>query len=125
MKLILKYYLPGLKKASYLSNLNKKNIINTIVQEPDIHIVFKKKEYLYSFEEQIKKSTEVSGFLKEKVNLKKIKSYNEGKWWVQDFSSFFPLYNFDTNLLNKSNLDLCAHLEESPFRFFQKIKILF
>ena len=50
------------KKASYLSNLNKKNIIKTIVQEPDIHIVFKKKEYLYSFEEQIKKSTEVSGF---------------------------------------------------------------
>ena len=89
MKLISKYYLPGLKKTSYLSNLNKKNIINTIVQEPDIHIVFKKKEYLYSFEEQIKKSTEVSGFLKEKVNLKKIKSYNEGKLVGSGFLLFF------------------------------------
>ena len=23
-----------------------------------------------------------------------IKSYNEGKWWVQDFSSFFPLVSW-------------------------------
>ena len=38
------------------------------------------------------------------------------------FLLFFPLYNFDTNLLNKSNLDLCAAPGGKSFQVIFKNK---
>ena len=67
-----------------LKNFNK---------EPSIHIVFKDKDKLNNFEEELIRTTEVSGFLVKEKKITEIVSFKKGDWWVQDFSSFFPLQN--------------------------------
>ena len=97
-----------LKKTNNLSNEEKKHFIKNFHKEPDVHIVFKNAEMFKSFDEEIIKTTSISGFLidKQKISLKK--NFKEGNWWVQDFSSFFPLSNFLIEDKNKKILDTCA-----------------
>ena len=60
------------------------------------------------FDEGLVKTSNISGFLLNKRDIKNKKTFIRGDWWVQDFSSFFPLHNFKVG--NKSNkfLDTCA-----------------
>ena len=83
------------KKNDTLSLLEKKKFLNNFYKEPSIHIVFKNKEKLNSFDEDLIKTTEISGFLIDKKNILNKKSFVDGNWWVQDFSSFFPIHNFE------------------------------
>ena len=97
-----------LRETNNLSNLEKKHFIKNFHKEPDVHIVFKNTKMLKSFDEELIKTSSISGFLvnKEKINLKK--NFKEGNWWVQDFSSFFPLSNFFVEDKNIKILDACA-----------------
>ena len=62
----------------------------------------------------------MSGFLKKKKRVETIKSYKKGNWWVQDFSSSFPLNNVEINLQKKSCLDMCAAPGGKSFQILSK-----
>ncbi len=96
------------EKAVCLSSLEKKQFINYFYKEPDIHIVFKDKDKLDRFEDDIIKTSKISGFLLDKKNIQYKKSFLKGDWWVQDFSSFLPLHNFTTKNRDVKFLDACA-----------------
>lgn len=96
------------KTTKNLTYLQKENFISNFYKEPDIHIVFKNKFELKKFEEKILKSSENSGFLIENKRVDKIKSFKDGSWWVQDFSSSFPINNLKRFDNKKSYLDMCS-----------------
>ncbi len=91
-----------------LSKAEKENFIKTFYKEPNLHIVFKNSESLNNFEEELIKTSELSGFTKNKLKIKNLPSYKKGNWWVQDFSSFFPLSEVHKEKLFKKSIDLCA-----------------
>ena len=91
-----------------LSISEKRMFIKNFTKEPDIHIIFKNKNYLREFDEKIIKTSEISGFLINKEDIKSKKTFVKGNWWVQDFSSFFPLYNIEFKNKQGKFLDTCA-----------------
>ena len=95
------------KTHSFSSN-EKSKFIETFIKEPDLHIVFKSKKNLINFDEKLIKTSEISGFVLNKKKIEDIESYSDGTWWVQDFSSFFPLHNLEIKDTNKKFLDSCA-----------------
>ena len=97
-----------LKKTNNLSYEEKKHFVKNFHKEPDVHIIFKNTEMFKSFEEELVQTSSISGFLvnKQKISLKK--NFKEGNWWVQDFSSFFPISNFYIKDKNIKILDACA-----------------
>ena len=107
-------------KANYLSPTEKKIFINNLTQEPSLHIVFKDVKKLNNFKENIEKTSDISGFLVNKKDFTKMKSFIEGDWWVQDFSSFFPLYNLRMKSKNKKFLDACAAPGGKSFQLLSK-----
>ncbi len=100
-----------LEKSLFLKNFNK---------EPSLHIVFKNSQKLKKFEDNIFKTSDVSGFLITKQNIEEIKSFKKGDWWVQDFSSFFPLHNLQIKENNKKFLDACAAPGGKSFQILSK-----
>jgi len=95
------------KKTHSLSNIEKKQFLNYFYKEPDIHIVFKNETKLSTFKDNLIRTSKVSGFLLDKKDIQNKKSFIDGDWWVQDFSSFLPLHNFREKN-NKKFLDACA-----------------
>ena len=95
-------------RTNSLTDIQKKKFINNFIQEPSLHLVFKSKNKLENFEEKLIKTSDISGFLINKKNINEIKSFVNGDWWVQDFSSFYPLYNMKIKDKNKKFLDACA-----------------
>ena len=91
-----------------LTNNQKKIFLKNFFNEPDLHLVFKSEDHLSLFEKDIFKTSNKSGFLIKKCKVTDIPSYKKGHWWVQDFSSSFPLNNIEETMINKSNIDLCA-----------------
>ena len=75
-----------------------------------------------NFEEKLSKTSEISGFLVNKLKLENIHSYKKGNWWVQDFSSSFPLCNIEEKIINKSCLDMCAAPGGKSFQILSKNK---
>ncbi len=107
-------------ETSYLTYLEKKLFLENFNKEPSLHIVFKDQERLKIFEEKLIKTSELSGFLINKKNIKDIKSFSNGNWWVQDFSSFFPLYNLELKRSYKKFLDACASPGGKSFQLLSK-----
>ena len=107
-------------KSKSLTDSQKKNFLKNFNQEPSIHIVFKDEQKLKIFEETLIRTSEISGFLKERKNVVEIKSYEQGNWWVQDFSSFFPLQNLKVKEKNKKFLDTCAAPGGKSFQILSK-----
>ncbi len=107
------------KETNSLSDYEKKQFLNYFYKEPDIHIVFKDEEKLKKFEDNLIKTSKISGFLLDKENIQNKKSFINGDWWVQDFSSFLPLYNFRENK-NKKILDACAAPGGKSFQMLSK-----
>ncbi len=108
------------KKASFLSDYEKKQFLENFHMEPNIHIVFKDEERLKKFEAKLFKTSLISGFLLDEKNFQNRNSFIKGDWWVQDFSSFLPLYNFKE--INKSMvfLDACAAPGGKSFQILSK-----
>ena len=97
------------KEKAYSFSSNEKNkFIETFIKEPDLHIVFKSKKNLINFDEKLIKTSEISGFVLNKKKIEDLESFSDGTWWVQDFSSFFPLHNLEIKDINKKFLDSCA-----------------
>ena len=107
-------------KTISLSNYEKNKFLNNYFQEPDMHIAFKNKDSINNFEEKLIKTSDVSGFLKNKKNITDKKSFKRGDWWVQDFSSFFPLHNLQIKDHNKNILDACSAPGGKSFQLLSK-----
>ena len=108
------------KKTRYLSNYEKKQFLENFYKEPNIHIVFKNEEKLEEFENKLLKTSKVSGFLIDEKNFQDLDSFVNGDWWVQDFSSFLPIYNFEEINKNKVFLDTCAAPGGKSFQILSK-----
>ena len=62
------------RNRTKLFDINQKRLfINNFSKEPSIHLVFKDKDKLKNFEEELIKTTEISGFLVNKKNITNIK----------------------------------------------------
>ena len=108
------------KKTYYLSDYEKKNFLENFHKEPNIHIVFKDEEKLKEFESKLLKTSKISGFLIDEKNFQNLNSFINGDWWVQDFSSFLPIYNFEGINKNKVFLDACAAPGGKSFQILSK-----
>ena len=108
------------KETAFLSDNKKREFINNFYKEPDIHIVFKNEEKFKNFEEKLIKTSSISGFLLDKKIIKNKKSFIDGDWWVQDFSSFFPLHNYKVKNRNMRFLDACAAPGGKSFQLLSK-----
>ena len=96
------------KNTQNLTKFYKENFLNSFFHEPDLHIVFKNKKYLSSFKEDIFPTSESSGFLIKRKKIIDIPSFKKGNWWVQDFSSSFPLTCIENKIIENQSIDLCA-----------------
>jgi 16S rRNA (cytosine967-C5)-methyltransferase len=94
-------------KALRKNGLSLKQIIENIANEPSIHLVFKNKNLLNLFKEEHEKTTELSAFILNRKKIKDLDSYEEGHWWVQDFSSMLPIH-LSPEIKSKKILDMCA-----------------
>ena len=109
-------------KVKELDDNERKDFIQNFFEEPDLHIVFKNKDKLKNFDQKIYLTSETSGFLIDKNTngLENIKSYFNGDWWVQDFSSFFPLDNIQFVNKKMRFLDSCAAPGGKSFQILSK-----
>ena len=107
-------------KTKSLTINEQKIFLENFNKEPDLHIVFKNKDKLKNFEEKLIKTSEISGFLKNRKNFLDLKSFSQGDWWVQDFSSSFPLQNLNIELDGKKILDTCAAPGGKSFQLLSK-----
>tara|TARA_B100000575_G_scaffold256814_1_gene227386 strand:+ start:331 stop:1599 length:1269 start_codon:yes stop_codon:yes gene_type:complete len=107
-------------KTTSWSTTDKKRFLKNFNKEPSLHIVFKDPDKLKSFEENLISTSEVSGFLIKRKNINEIKSFKKGEWWVQDFSSFFPLQSLQIKDKNKKFLDACAAPGGKSFQLLSK-----
>ncbi len=108
------------KRAISLTILEKKRFLENFYKEPDVHIVFKNKKKLNEFNEGIIKTSSTSGFLLDKKEIKGKKSFIKGDWWVQDFSSFFPISNIKFKNQDLKLLDACAAPGGKAFQLLSK-----
>ena len=108
------------KKTSFLSEYDRKKFLENFHKEPDIHIVFKDEKKLKEFENKLLKTSRISGFLIDEKNFKNLNSFINGDWWVQDFSSFLPIYNFEEINRNEIFLDACAAPGGKSFQILSK-----
>ncbi len=108
------------KKTHFMSDYEKKQFLQNFHKEPNIHIVFKDEEKLKKFDDKLFKTSTISGFLLDEKNFQEKISFINGDWWVQDFSSFLPLYNFKEINKNKLLLDACAAPGGKSFQILSK-----
>ncbi len=112
------------EKNGSLTKSQKKNFLINFNKEPSLHIVFKNQEKLKIFEGNIVKTSNISGFLSNKQNITKMNSFINGDWWVQDFSSFFPLQNLKKIEKDRKILDACAAPGGKSFQLLSRNKKL-
>ena len=87
----------------------KKTFLKNFYSKPNLHIVFKSDLQLRKFEKKVIKTSELSGFIEDETDkIFTLSSFRNGDWWIQDLSSFLPMYTFKKDLRNKEVLDLCA-----------------
>ena len=86
-----------------------------------MHIVFKSKELVSKFIEDHKISSENSIFINNKKKVSDLSGYDEGFWWVQNFSSMLPVMLFN-QIKNKKVLDLCAAPGGKSFQILSQNK---
>ena len=108
------------KRTSSLTIHEKKQFLENFYKEPDVHIVFKNKEKLNKFDDGLIKTSSTSGFLLNKKEIESKKSFIKGDWWVQDFSSFFPINNIEFRDQDLKLLDACAAPGGKAFQLLSK-----
>ena len=107
-------------KTNLLSNYEKNHFVEYFHKEPNIHIVFKNEKILNRFEDKLFKTSKISGFILDEKKIYNRDSFINGDWWVQDFSSFLPLYCFNEIDKNKLFLDACAAPGGKSFQILSK-----
>ncbi len=111
-------------QTSSLTTREKNSFLKNFYKEPSLHIVFKNTEKLKKFEEDLIQTSSVSGFLVNYKDLINIDSFKKGNWWVQDFSSFFPIHNLKITNNFKTILDTCSAPGGKSFQLLSKNKKL-
>ena len=109
-------------EAKELNSKEKIDFLENFCKEPDVHIVFDSKQNLNKQKNDIYKTSDTTGFLKNKIKIEKLFNYRKGNWWVQDFSSSFPLNNLPEKKLDYKNIDLCAAPGGKSFQVISKHK---
>ncbi len=107
-------------KAKNFTNIEREVFLKNFYNKPDIHIVFKNNNKFLEFNDRIKKTSDLSGYLLVHQDIKKIKSFKSGDWWVQDFSSFLPIHNLPIKIDNKKILDACSAPGGKAFQILGK-----
>ena len=105
-----------------LNIFEKNKFLKNFIKEPDIHLVFKDNDSLLKFKDKLVLTSSNSGFLVSKKKIENLSSYKNGSWWVQDFSSSFPLNNINNKLIEKTCLDLCGAPGGKSFQILAKKK---
>ena len=108
------------KKTNSLAIYEKEQFLENFYKEPDVHIVFKNREKLNTFDEGLIKTSSTSGFLLNKKEIESKKSFIKGDWWVQDFSSFFPINNIEFKNQDLKLLDACSAPGGKAFQLLSK-----
>ena len=111
-----------IKITKSLSQKDKNLFLDNYYKEPNQHIVFKSKKDLENFEIELIKTSNVSGFLENKRRVQEISSFYSGNWWIQDFSSSFPLININEKNYVGNLLDMCAAPGGKSFQILSKGK---
>ena len=107
-----------LDKTQNLSSIEKNKFVNSILEEPDLHIVFKKSKKIPISINGIK-TTENSIVVKNYTNITKIPEYENGNWWVQDLSAMLPIYLAKISS-GIDAIDLCAAPGGKTFQLLDK-----
>ena len=86
-------------------------IIESIIEKPDLHLVFKNQEFMQKFL-NVRDNTDVitskqSLMINKFSKIEDLPRYSDGEWWVQDYSAMLPLYLIN-DLQNKVVVDLCS-----------------
>ena len=110
------------KETHYFNYTEKEKFIENVCEEPSLHLVFKNKEYKKKFKEHIFSTSDCSGFLINKKKVENIYEFKKGNWWIQDYSSSFPLNNISEKILDKNNIDMCAAPGGKSFQVLSKKK---
>tara|TARA_B110000116_G_C16787231_1_gene561628 strand:+ start:417 stop:1691 length:1275 start_codon:yes stop_codon:yes gene_type:complete len=87
---------------------NKKDIfVNSILQKPSLHLVFKNTEDINKINIDLIRTTNSSAIILNASQISSIPMYESGNWWVQDFSSMLPI-SLLKDLSGKKIIDLCS-----------------
>ena len=108
------------KQTIDFNSLEREKFIKNFYEEPSLHLVFKNKDYKSSFKEKIYSTSDFSGFLINKKKIEDIHQYEDGNWWVQDFSSSLPLNNINEKILGENCFDMCAAPGGKSFQILSK-----
>ena len=94
------------KNTKNLTKNEKDIFLNNFSKKPNLHMVFKNEIDLNNLKETIIKTSNTSGFLKEEKKISLISNFQNGRWWIQDFSSSLPLNNIPKEILSKDVIDV-------------------
>ena len=89
------------------NKIQKDNFVKTIRDKPTLHIVFKVSCDINKLKLNGKKTSENSMAINYSGKIENIPGYDNGLWWVQDFSVMLPIYLLE-NFKNKLVIDMCA-----------------
>ena len=91
-------------------NWNKKqkiDFVKTIKEKPSLHIVFKFSNDIKKLELNGVKTSENSIAINYTGKIENIPGFENGLWWIQDFSVMLPVYLLK-DMKNKIVIDMCA-----------------
>lgn len=100
---------PGWFKNNILNLDSKKRkaLYNSLLENPSIHLSFKKPDYIKLINKKYLKTSSKTITLKERVSINELPGYKQGYWWVQDYAAGIAV-NLFGNIKNKLALDMCA-----------------
>mgnify|MGYP006178513205 CR=1 len=108
-----------LEETYEISSKEKEAFLNSILNVPNLHIVFKNETLKKSFNLKYKETSKNSVYIDHHVRIKELPNYYNGDWWVQDYSAMLPLYLIK-NFKGKKIIDLCAAPGGKSFQIISK-----
>ena len=94
------------KETTNWEDTNTKKFLQSIIQKPDLHLVFKNIKSLNLFNYKSIKTSKIS-LTTENTQIDKLPRFEKGEWWIQDYSSMLPIL-LTPNINNKQIIDMCA-----------------
>ena len=107
------------KRVPDWNNKDKNNFAETIRYEPHLHIVFKNKKDIKKIKINKIQTSGNSIALENNHSVIDIEGYNDGLWWVQDYSAMMPIHLIN-DIKNKFIADLCAAPGGKTFQLLSK-----
>ena len=96
-----------LEETCKIDSKEKEDFLKTILKVPTLHIVFKNEKLKKLFNLKSKETSNNSIYLNHHFKIKELPNYNNGDWWIQDYSTMLPLYLIN-DFEGKDIIDLCA-----------------